>query len=1114
MKLWDFSIRRPKFTIVVMIILLLVGSVSLTRLPTQLVPDVDAPVAAVATTYQGAGPNEVAEDVTEPLENNLSSVSGLNDMSSQSQEGSSIIILEFSADTSVSEVENEINTTINQVDLPDDAGRPNFLQFDPSMFPAVQLAVASSGEDVTDFQDTVADLQQELTRVNDIAQVDEAGTLEERVEVILDLDVMEENGITQNDVAEAIQASETSVPGGTIIDEDDEETITTRILSEIGSIEDMEELVVTQNPETGEEITVGDTADVEENTENQTVITRLNQDPSIQLDVMFESDANTSGAATAFREELDSLLEDDNYDDLEAVILYDEGEFIDEAINSVLLALISGAVLAMVVLFAFLRNLKTPLIIGLAIPLSVITTFALFFFTDISLNLMTIGGLALGIGMLVDNAIVVIENVYRHLSMRKEPKQAASDGTKEVAGAITASTLTTASVFLPIVFVSGFVGDLFAPLAITVAFSLFASLFVALTIVPMLASRILTTPEYDMEAERKQKPYMQKLEKASRWTMRRRAVVLGITILTLVVGVFGLTTQGVDFLPESDEGAFIIEVEHEQGTLLNRTLETVELIEEELDDVVEIESYLSTVGSSSSQGGFTEESHTAEIIVTMVDASDRDVSSFELIDRIEGDIEDTDDTPDITVNAFSQAGLGGDPNTFSFTLQDSDDERLLEAEADVVSILEDEADIRQVDSSEDDTAPELQVTVDRDEAGEVGLTPAQVGMAVNDATSGLPAITLETEDNGTTNVLVLYPDDVLSSVNDFGSILIPGAEGDFVELSSISDVEEGEGPATINRSDMERAVDIDVRYASDLSLAEAGVIVEDAIDEADLADETDFIVGGDQQLLDDAVDDIILAFVLGLIFIYLVMVAQFESFKHPFVVMFTVPLFIIGVLLSLTITQNPLSVMVFIGIIVLAGIVVNNAIVLVDYINQKKEQGMHPLDAIVMAVQDRARPILITALTTILGVLPLAIGIGEGAELIQPMGIVIIGGLVSSTFLTLFVIPVIYSFFDKTTRSMNKKYMTPDGEIVYRRDLFEKEEDQPKVEAGTAAQEPEDRILPEPEERSSLSREEKRQPLPEEKPEPRDQRSEEDIVDEMEELLERMKQNRRGPDDK
>ncbi|MBB5173658.1 multidrug efflux pump subunit AcrB [Texcoconibacillus texcoconensis] len=515
MNVSDFSIQRPKFTVVIMILLILLGTVSFTRLPLQLFPDIEAPVAAVATSYPGAGPEEVLNDITDPLERDLSTISGLNNISSQSIEGSSMIILEFSWDMSIRDIENEIVTTINQTNLPDGANTPAFLRFDPSMMPNVQLAVSSDEDDVTAFQDLVFDLQRELTRVQGVADISESGSLIENYEVTLDQESLEDAGTTQDQVVQTIQSHNITMPGGII--RNGERNITTRVMSELTSAEDIEELVIGIDRESGEQIVIGDIATVSLETEAQEVITRLNQEPALQLSMSQESDANTTQVSNALNDRLNELLAEEQYADLYVATLYDEGEFIQEAVDNVLLAITSGGVLAMVVLFAFLRNLKTPLIIGIAIPFSIIVTFALFFFTDISLNMLTLGGLALGIGMIVDNSIVVVENIFRHLSMKKEPKQAASEGTKEVAGAITASTLTTASVFLPMVFVTGMVGDLFVPLSLAVTFSLFASLFVALTVVPMVASRLLKMPRENREEIRQESRFIQFMEQSGHW---------------------------------------------------------------------------------------------------------------------------------------------------------------------------------------------------------------------------------------------------------------------------------------------------------------------------------------------------------------------------------------------------------------------------------------------------------------------------------------------------------------------------------------------------------------------------------------------------------------------
>ncbi|CEA02026.1 Swarming motility protein SwrC [Jeotgalicoccus saudimassiliensis] len=1033
MKISDFSIRRPKFTIVVMIILMLLGMVSLTRLPLQLMPNIQPPVAAVATTYQGAGPEEVMEDVTKPIESELSSINGLTNISSQSQENSSIVILEFGYDMTIDEVESDITRALESVQLPDQAGDPSFLEFDISMMPSIQMAVTSSGDDIAEYQGQVDNLITALENIEGVASISQNGTVVEEIQVNLDVDALSEGNMSQSDVAGLIEANNISIPNATIVDTEDRTAISTRTISDIDGVETLSELVIADLPG-GKTLTLDDIADVSIEEQDSNSITRLNQDNALSIDVMLASDANASNVNSEFNEVLDEKLEEDEFSNLTVETLYDEGEYIDLAINSVYTSLISGAILAMVILFAFLRNLKAPLIIGLAIPFSVITTFALLFFTNISINLMTLGGLALGIGMLVDNSVVVIENIYRHLSMGKNPGKAASDGTKEVASAIIASTLTTAAVFAPVVFVSGLVGQLFTPLAITVVFSLFASLFVALTVVPMIASRILDAPEENIEKVRTERPYMKLLTGFTRWTLQHRLLVMIITVLLMAAGISGVINQGMTLMPESDEGAITIEIEKEQGTIYDDTFETVQLIEDQLEDYPEIEMYLSSVGSLQPMMSMTEETNKASITATLVSQSDRNVTTNEFIGNIEDEMGVLDESADINVIPMSQSGMSSEPNTLMMRVSDGNAERLAESEAIIIEELEADSDIEGVASSREDMVEEMQIRVDRAAARENGLQPAQIGQALYEASNGIMASTVEADDEFM-SINVKYPDTYLDSVSNFETLEIPNAEGEYVAVSEVATLEEAEMLPLITRNDQEETSELTVTYSSDMSLNEAGTYVEDIVAGADFSEDTHYSVGGDLEMLGDAIPQMLLAIVLGVVFIYLVMVAQFESFRHPFIVIMAMPLSIVGVMAALVLTDSPLSVVSFVGIIMLLGIVVNNSILLVDYTNQQKEKGIPTIEALEISVQHRFRPIIITALTTALGMLPLAMGIGEGGEMIAPMGTVVIGGLVSSTFFTLFVIPIFYSYIDKETRNMHKKYMTPEGEIITQKDI-------------------------------------------------------------------------------
>ncbi|WP_026701323.1 efflux RND transporter permease subunit [Salibacterium aidingense] len=1034
MKLTNVSIRRPKLTIVAMVLFILLGAVSVVNLPLKLFPEINPPVGAVVASYPGASPAEVEDKVTIPLEEELSTLSGLDTMTSTSEEGMALVMLEFSWDSSIEEVEQDIITSMNEASMPDDAGDPNFLKFDPSMMSMNQMAITSDNQDIEAFQDDVRDFSSDLERIEGVANVDYSGGVTEHFDVRLNQEELENNQLTQEDVVNAVQSHEITLPGGTI--ETGDRRLTTRVLNHLNGEEDLNNLVLGTDPESGEDLVLSDVADVQFTTADQQAVTRANQEPAMQLSAMKASDANTAQVSADFNEEIDNLLEEEEYDDLNAISLYDEGEYIQDSINSVSMALILGGVFAMVVLFFFLRNLKTPLIIGVAIPFSVIVTFGFLYFTDVSLNLMTLGGLALGIGMLVDNAIVVIENIYRHLSMGKNQREAASEGTKEVGGAITASTLTTVSVFLPIVFISGIVGNIFTEFALAVSFSLLASLLVALTVVPMMASRVLTPPDENKEAKRQRSSFIKGLERSVKWALGHRFITLFITILLLGAGGAGLAVTGVNFLPTTDQGYFTIDVEMDHGTNLDRTIEVTEEIESILDDEPDVADYMTAAGTSEDSAGMggPSGSHEAQMFVTMKEMENRNQSTMDFVEDIESEI--TGVNPDADISLSTQAAVGGgEANTVEFTLSDDDTEALDNAVEEIKGDLEDESDVRGVETSDEERAPEMQVRIDEDAARDNGFAPAQIARTVDNITRGETAASIQTENNETHDVVVQYSEESLQNTEDLRNLLVSNDQGDYVALDDLAVIEEGEGPAVINRLDQEDSVEFTVSYSTDTSLNNMSGLIEDTIEEADVADSTSYAFSGEQELLNDAVNSLMFAFGLAILFIYLVMAGQFESFKYPFVVMFSVPLVVIGVMLALTATQTPLSVTVFIGLIVLAGIVVNNAIVLVDYINQLKEKGMAAQDAIVEGVKQRTRPILMTAVTTILGILPLALGIGEGTEIQQPMGIAVIGGLISSTFLTLFVVPVIYSLIDKETRNMNKRFVTPDGRVIYSSEL-------------------------------------------------------------------------------
>ncbi|WP_078547975.1 efflux RND transporter permease subunit [Litchfieldia alkalitelluris] len=1030
MKISNFSIRRPVFTLVSMFLVIILGLVSLLNIPLKLIPEINPPIGVVVVNYPSASPTEVVEKVTKPIEESLSTLPGLKTISSTSQENSSFTMMQFSWTTSIDEVESEVQSRIDSTTIAEDANKPRFMKFDPAQFPVIQMSLSTDTDSKT-LQDLAGNLVSELYKAEGIASVSLSGTMIEEVRVVLDEDALQEYGLTQQDIVDRLRANSVSLPGNTI--ETNGKELTTRVISTIDSLDSIRETNITVNPTNGEKVTLSDISDVTLAPQEQNTITRANQEPALLVNVLQQSDANTAQVSESFQAELDELLSNEKYEDIQYDILFDQGDFIQLAIGNMSNTLILGGLFAMIVLFFFLRSFRSPLIIGIAIPYSVIVTFVLMYFSDFTLNILTLGGLALGIGMLVDNAIVVIENIYRHLSMGKDPKEAAADGTKEVGTAIIASTLTTVAVFLPVIFISGIIGQLFTEFALTIAFSLFASLFVALTVVPMLASRFLKQPKENIEVKRQESSFIKSLEGVTKWSLRNRALVLILTVIITAGSVFGLTTVGTEFLPSSDEGFFTIDVELENGSTLEETEETVNRIEEVLEDKTDIDVYVSSIGSTQ-EGSYsgTGSTNEAEIYVKMKELDERTISTFDFIDDIKRDIEraasSANSTAEISMNV--QSAAGSSPNTLSFNVKDNNQNRLYEAVAEIERALLDMNEITEVSTDLSETIEEVQITVDRDKAFDEGLLPFQIASTVNDVTRGTTAIQMTDENNEIYPVNVGYNRELTSNIDQLRDLLIKKPDNSYIALEDVTTIEIGEGPTTINRIDQQSAVQFTVKYIASSNLGDISAKVDKEIADLELADEIEITFGGDRELLESSMDDLGLAFVLALVFIYLVMAAQFESFKHPFVIMFTVPLMVIGVAIALTATRTPIGLTAFIGIIVLAGIVVNNAIVLIDYINQKKNAGMRTYDAIVEAVKDRTRPILMTATTTILGLLPLAIGIGEGSEMNQPMGISVIGGLISSTFLTLFIIPIVYSLFDKETRRLNKKYVTPDGQLI------------------------------------------------------------------------------------
>lgn len=1010
-----------------MLLVIILGVVSLMKIPLKLLPDIKPPIGVVVTTYHGASSEEVLEQVTKPLEENLATLPGVKTMTSTSQEGANFILLEFNWSTNIDEIQSEVIQRIDQTVLPDDVGQPRFLKFDPSQFPIIQLSL-SVKEEPEVLRELVQQLKLELTKVEGVASINLSGTMLKEVRVRLHQELLQEYGLSQSEIVQMIAANDISLPGETILTEGKE--LTTRIISQLDSIASLEDLTVAMDPLSGEEVKLSDISEVEILTEDQRTITRTNQVPSVLLSVLQESDANTAKVSADFTKALDERLKKEKYKEIQSDILFDQGDYIQLAIGNITSSLITGGILAMLVLFVFLKNIRSPFIIGIAIPYSVIVTFVLMYFSDFTFNIMTLGGLALGVGMLVDNSIVVIENIYRHLSMGKDSKEAAKDGAREVSAAITASTLTTVAVFLPVVFITGIIGDLLTEFALTISFSLIASLVVALTVVPMFASLLLKKTNQNMEKIRQETPFMKALEGSIKWSLRHRFVLLLFVVILLAIGGYSLTTVGTQFIPSTDEGFVTVRLKLEHGTALSETEKVVAALEEEIKSNEAVETYVSLIGTTQ-EGMFrgTSNGNLAELYIKMKDLEDRKLSTFEFVDEVKNDLKKAavavNDTAKVSFQ--HQSSSGSSPQTLTFSVRDLNGKRLEESVGKIHKSLLDLDNVTDVSTNLMSEIEEIQMTVDREKALNLGIAPIQIAMSVNDITRGRKATQMVDENGNIYGVFVEYDKDITQNLTKLKKLLIKKPDGAYITLDQVVSIERGKGPSEYQRINGREAVEFKIKYNSSSNLGDISEDVDEVIAELNLNEDTEIVYSGDKELLDTTMDDMFLALVLSIVLVYIVMAAQFESLRYPFVIIFTLPLMVIGVAIALIATNIPIGLTAIIGVLVLVGIVVNNAIVIVDYINQKKASGLRTYEAIIISVKDRVRPILMTALTTILGLIPLALGMGEGAEIMQPMAIAVIGGLFSSTFLTLFVIPIIYSLFDKETRRLNLSAMNIGG---------------------------------------------------------------------------------------
>jgi HAE1 family hydrophobic/amphiphilic exporter-1 len=991
------------------------GFVGYTRLSVELFPDIAYPSVTVQTDFPDTAPEEVENLVTRPIEEAVGVLRGLETIHSVSRSGVSEVTLEFDWGSDMDLLSMEVREKLDRLILPEDAEDPIVLRFDPSLDPILRLALSGDGELTAMRYLAERRIKQSLETIKGVAAAQVRGGLEEEIQVDVDQERLAALGVPLERVREVVGVSNVNLPGGALRGEDKQYLI--RTVNEFDSVEEIGGLIVWQRA--GAPVYLRDVADVYWGAKEREEITRVGGKESVEISIYKEGDANTVTVAARVREEILEWQErlPPNHS---LTVLFDQSSFIGEAVNGVRDAAVLGGALAILVLYLFLRDFRSTLIIATSIPLSVVATFLLMYRLDISLNLMSLGGLTLGIGMLVDSSIVVLESIFRRRQEGLSAADAAVAGTEEVGAAVTASTLTTVAVFLPIVFVEGIAGQLFKDQALTVTISLLASLVVSLTAVPMMTAAGrgrrgagsggapgdgaaagaggARQPSMTLGA------FSRAYEQLVRGAIGRRWLTLSVTLVLFASSVWALRSLETELIPTLSEGEFHFEVSLPEGASLAVTDRVVARMEAAALAEPAIARTYSTIGSRLIAGGMSlnaKGEHLGQLNAVMRDRDD-DALEAAAAQRLRLQFEGE---PDLEVK-FGKPSYFSLKTPVELVLYGDDLVELRAYSVDLAQKIADVPGLVDVRSSLEAGNPELQVVFDRRRLASLGLEMQSLSETLRDRVQGVIPTRFKEEDRQI-DVRIRNVEEARQSIEDVRNLVIPGADGSPLRLLSVAEVRIDQGPAEIHRLQQQRAAVISANL-KDRTLGSAIAAVEDVAREAPAPAGITSEIGGQNREMQVSFASLRFALVLAVFLVYLVMASTFESLLHPLIVLLTIPLSLTGVVAGLVATGTTISVIVLIGSVVLAGIVVNNSIVLVDAINRLRRAGWEKREAVVRAGELRLRPILMTTLTTILGLVPMALTWGEGAELRSPLAITVASGLLFSTVLTLVVIPCVY----------------------------------------------------------------------------------------------------------
>ncbi len=1021
MSIYSTSVKRPVTTILIFVGLMVMGLYSLVQLPVDLYPEMELPFVVVMTTYPGASASDIESNVTRPIENTLNSVSKLKEITSTSSDGTSVIFMNFEYGTNLDEASNDIRSNLGFVErmLPEDCEKPAIIKFSTSMMPIVFYAITAN-ESYAGLEKILDEkIVNPLNRIEGVGSVALTGVPGRKVYIDVDPRKMEAYNLTIEQIGNILRAENMNLPAGYV--EMGETDYPLRIQGEFPESDVVKNIVVSNF--NGASVYLKDIAEVRDTIRESKFDTKINGVKGMSMFVQKQSGGNTVQVAREIEKNLE-ILKKDLPPDVKIEKLFDSATFIKDSISNLSETLMYAAIFVILVVLFFLGRWRATFIIILTIPISLIVAFIYLFITDASINIISLTSLSIAIGMVVDDAIVVLENITKHIERGSQPREASIYATNEVWLAVIVTTLTVVAVFFPLTFVTGLTGVLFKQLGMIVTITIITSVFAAITLTPTLSALLLKWYPIDKNAkfwtyDGSIRKGLDKLdhfyERTLRWSLRHKTLV---SVIAIVIFVASMSLFGViktEFFPQADESRLSATIELQTGTRVSQTLKTSENIDELLKTKYPEVKIISTATGSDDQGGFASifsggGSHKITYSLSLVPIEEREKSSFDLADELRADLAKMPEVVDFTVSTSDNMGsFGGsavDVEIYGYNISETN----VVAE-ELAGKIKNIPGAKDVIISRDKSKPELQIIFDQNKMAANGLNTAMVSMAVKNRVDGMTATRLR-QFGDEYDVVVRFKRSATSTLTDIENIGITNPMGQNIRLGEIAEIKEFWSPPSIERKRKERIVKVSFTPYK-RSLTDLQIDVQKAIDETVMPSGVMVQISGAIKEQMDAFMDIAMLILISLVLVYLIMASQFESLKMPFIIMFSIPFAFSGVAIALFVSDTALSVISGIGAVMLIGIVVKNAIVLVDFINLMRERGYELYEAIAISGRSRLRPVIMTSATTILGMFPLALSTGSGSELWSPMGVAVIGGLVFSTVVTLVLVPVVYAIFSK-----------------------------------------------------------------------------------------------------